>query len=594
MPWAIGHCSPSPSRRNESVVDLRQRISPKAIRIAGYLLLTSWAAFARAQSDPDTAAKELFDHERWEELANLGQNLSPRSPEFDYQYGIALAHLERWNEAQAVLLAGRRLAPHDKRFPIEMAGVAFKQKKNSQAIAYLRRALRLDPRDAYANDFLASLYFLQGNLEAAVKYWNRLDKAKAEAKPKPQISRVLTDPVPRVRPGLLDHAFAFSPTSALTLNQLRESESRVRALEIFPDYRFDLAALPDGTFDAVFRGREVNGWGATKVEALLRTFHGLPFQEVTPEYFNFNGSAINMVSLIRWDADKRRLTTEISGPMARDPRWRFRLGTDWRNENWDILPSFTGPATLLAALNLRREAFNAEIVRLVGARWKWSVGAELSHRDYRNVAAGSVLAPQLLAQGYQLKQTTRLEYEVLNFPEHRLTLESGASSQAGRVWSQPGESFEKLQALLEARWLPRATGDDFETRWNLRAAKTFGDMPFDELFMLGLERDNDLWLRAHIGTRDGRKGSAPLGRNYFLSNWETDKKVYSNGFLTLKLGPFLDTGRITDPTPQLGSRNWLWDTGGQLKVRVLGVGAVFSYGKDLRTGNNAFYTMVGK
>ena len=29
--------------------------------------------------------------------------------------------------------------------------------------------------------------------------------------------------------------------------------------------------------------------------------------------------------------------------------------------------------------------------------------------------------------------------------------------------------------------------------------------------MLGLERDNDLPMRAHIGTRDGRKGSAPGG-----------------------------------------------------------------------------------
>ena len=112
--------------------------------------------------------------------------------------------------------------------------------------------------------------------------------------------------------------------------------------------------------------------------------------------------------------------------------------------------------------------------------------------------------------------------------------------------------------------------------------------------MLGLERDNDLWMRAHIGTHDGRKGSAPLGRNYFVSNWETDKNVYSNGFLTVKLGPFLDTGKITDPSPGFGSQKWLWDTGVQLKLKVLNIAAVFSYGKDLRTGNNAFYSRVGR
>jgi hypothetical protein len=111
--------------------------------------------------------------------------------------------------------------------------------------------------------------------------------------------------------------------------------------------------------------------------------------------------------------------------------------------------------------------------------------------------------------------------------------------------------------------------------------------------MLGLERDNDLWLRAHIGTRDGRKGSAPLGRNYFLSNWEIDKHVYGNGIFSVKLSPFLDTGKITG-SAGLSSTRWLWDTGVQAKFGVLGVGVTFTYGKDLRSGNNAFYAMTAR
>ncbi len=38
-------------------------------------------------------------------------------------------------------------------------------------------------------------------------------------------------------------------------------------------------------------------------------------------------------------------------------------------------------------------------------------------------------------------------------------------------------------------------------------------------------------------------------RNYFLSNWEIDKNVYRNGYFTLKLSPFLDTGKMTDELP---------------------------------------------
>jgi tetratricopeptide (TPR) repeat protein len=565
---------------------LPQKIFTRVLRKIGFLLLTSWAACALCQTDVELTAKQLFEQERWDQLVAFGPVAPQRSAEFDYEYGVALGHLERWDEARAALLAGSRLAPGDKRFPIELAGVAFKQKNHGRAIASLHRALRLDSKDEYANEFLGTLYFLQGNLEGALKYWNRLDQ------PKPRVEQVRTEPALRVQPALLDHAFAFAPANTLKLEEWQASVARVQALEIFPSSRFDLVPRPDGGFDAVFRGQEVNGWGATRLEALLRTFHGLPFQEITPEYTNLNRSAINVVSLARWDSDKRRLTTVFSSPIRKDPRWRFRLGTDWRNENWDLVNSFTGPAALLGALNLRREAFSATITRLVGARWRWSLAGEFSHRDYRNVLAGSVLTPQLLARGYQLKQISQLDYELWRSPEHRFRLSGRGVSEAGRVWSQPPESFEKLQVSLEARWLPRARGEDFETRGHLRAGRTFGGVPFDELFMLGLEHDNDLWMRAHIGTRDGRKGSAPLGRNYFLANWETDKSVYANGFLAVKLGPFLDTGKITDPSSALGAQEWLWDTGAQAKVRVLGVGVVFSYGKDLRTGNNAFYTTI--
>ena len=134
----------------------------------------------------------------------------------------------------------------------------------------------------------------------------------------------------------------------------------------------------------------------------------------------------------------------------------------------------------------------------------------------------------------------------------------------GRIWSQPSHSFEKLQGSLRLHWFPQSQGDDYEIQHRIRAGKTFGEVPFDELFMLGLERDNDLEMRGHIGTRDGRKGSAPLGRNYFLSNWEADKNVYRNGIFTVKLGPFLDTGKITDASAGLGSQKWLWDLGAQV------------------------------
>jgi tetratricopeptide (TPR) repeat protein len=560
----------------------------RSLAVVLVLILSSLPSVSQAalQAFPITPALrakvgQLFAASRWPEIVHEIEPLPAPDADLFYYYGDALAHLERWDEAQRALLAGHRLAPQDERFPVELAGVAFKQKRYREASLWLRRALRINPADPYANDFLGTVYFLQGNLDAALKYWNRSDK--------PQIESVRPDHPLEIRPALLDRALAFSPAGPLLLPDLRTSQARLEGLGVFHVPSFQLAARGDGKFDVVLNLQERNGWGDSKWQALVSTFRGVGYETIYPEYFNLGGSAINIQSLVRWDAQKRRLGADISGPLHQNPKWHYRLGTDLRNENWAIRDSFTGTAPVLGALNLRREEAHVEITSFNSGRWTWSAGVELSHRDYRNVDQGSALTSQLLLQGTQLKQTAGIQYELWRVPEHRFVVSSSASSQLARIWSRPSEAFGKLQGSLVARWFPKTEGDDYATQLQVRGGGTAGTAPFDELYMLGFERDNDLWLRAHIGTRDGIKGSAPLGRTYFLTNTEVDKNLYGNGLLSLKLSPFLDTGKITDPSGSLGSQKWLWDTGLQAKLRILGVGLTCTFGKDLRTGNNAFY-----
>ena len=94
------------------------------------------------------------------------------------------------------------------------------------AVRHLRRALRLDPADSYGNDFLGTVYFLQGNLEAALKYWNRVGK--------PQIAEIRSQPAPQVNAALLDRALAFAPASVLRLPDLLTTEVRIRWPGDFP------------------------------------------------------------------------------------------------------------------------------------------------------------------------------------------------------------------------------------------------------------------------------------------------------------------------------------------------------------------------
>jgi tetratricopeptide (TPR) repeat protein len=548
--------------------------------LSSIVLAHSPSAHAQAGISQNKIDRLLAAHQ-WDEVVRRIEPLKDRTPDLEYDYGSALAHLGRLDDAEKALRQGERLAPGDPRFPVERAGIVFQQKRYARAAQLLRHGLKLAPHDTYANDFLGTVYFLEGNREAALKYWNRVGK--------PRIDAVREEPVPRVDPALLDHAFVFAPASTMTLAQLTNSETRLHALGIFPQYQLDLNALPGGNFDVLFRNHERNGVGDSKLEAAVLSLRELPFQGVTPEYDNIARQAINFSSLFRWDAQKRRASAELSSPFEHSAKYRYAIQLDLRNENWVLRNSFEGSAPVLASLDLRREAGTVDLASHATDRLQWRAGAELSSRDYRSVQPGTALTPDLLRSGFQLKQIAEVRSTLLRIPERRFTLDAFASSQAARLWSSPGESSEKLQGALDWHWFPRAQGDAYAMSELVRAGKTFGQVPFDELFELGLERDNDLPMHAHIGTRDGRKGSAPLGRDYFLHSWQVDKNIYSNGLLSIKLGPVFDIGKIGDSGTELGSHKWLFDLGAQVKVRVLSTTVAFSYGHDIRAGHNAFY-----
>jgi len=112
--------------------------------------------------------------------------------------------------------------------------------------------------------------------------------------------------------------------------------------------------------------------------------------------------------------------------------------------------------------------------------------------------------------------------------------------------------------------------------------------------MIGVERDNDLWLRGHVGTRDGKKGSAPMADRYLLSNTDFYRTIWSNGLVSIKAGPLLDVARPAVPISALEQSRWLFDVGAQLKLSVLGTGVVLTYGRDLREGTSAFYGSVAQ
>jgi hypothetical protein len=575
---------------------LRKRTQVPTILIFA-LILSSLGLRLRAQSDSPrpkqssgdqiTYVKELYDAGRWEAVIQAAEARNDELPELELYRGLALAHLQRWDDARKAFEIGLARSPRDTRFLDELAGTAYKQNRWSPAKGYLRRSLAIHPTNAYADDFLASIYLLEGNLEAALKYWGRVGK--------PQFSDLSFVNRPRINPIILDRAFEFSRGSQWSASKYLTTLKRLEKLDLLASMRFGLQPQADGSFSLTFDSVETNPWGNSKWQGVLSLLRGVPYQTVYPEFYDLNHSGVNWLSMVRWDAEKRRLYSEIAAPLEKDPARRYKVCFDARNENWNLTTTFLPGTSAPAALNLQKVELGADIESIPSGLWSWSAGVLYSDRWLRNLQGISPGAGEFFTNTSSLSTRIRIDRFIVRFPERRFTLESGAIAQVGTFFESPLTRYARIQGRLTENWLPRSRGDDYETSAELRGGWTSGNVPFDELFVLGFDRDTDLWMRGHPGLVSGEKGRAPMGRNYVLANLDTSKIVYAGSLMEARVGPFLDSGRVYDRSPFFGSPKWMWDTGIQAKIRIVGSLEFFvGYGKDLRTGNNSFFTTVSK
>lgn len=557
--------------------------------LAVMLLALAIPVFAQSAAPTVAQVKKLYDSAQWAAVVQAVPESPGEPADLELYRGLALAQLHRWDEAKSTFEAGLAHHPRDARLMVELAGVFYQQKNLSQAKRFLLRALSIDPTDAYSNNFLASIYFLEGNLEAALKYWNRVGK--------PRLADLSYSPAPSLDPLILDRAFDFSRRSVWTRSQFLATQARLAALDIFPLMRFDLQPQPDGSFDLVFRASQRAPWTRNYLAAfsLLR---GLPFETVYPAFYNINGAGMNSVSLFRWDDQKRRISTELAAPLFANPALRYRVYFDARDENWNVTGTLlpTAPANVrfnMAHFNMERLAAGAELRFIESGRWQWTMGGEYTDRRYRTLVGIPAQAAPFFTGGSSLALISSVQRSFVRLPERRFTLDGGASGQIGTFFTNPLGRYAEAQSSLFADWFPQAQGDDYHLQARFRAGGTFGQVPLDDLFVLGFDRDTDLWMRGYPGLYHGQKGNAPLGRDYFLTNWDFDKIAYDNPFFTAAVGPFLDSGDAYDPSSYFGSRRWMWDSGLETKIRFLGrAQIILGWGITLRSARSSFFATV--
>ncbi len=434
---------------------------------------------------------------------------------------------------------------------LEQASTAFRSGNLSMAKRLLRKekgagGSRTVPNPALRNEFLATLYFLDDNLDAAIKYWNRNGG--------PLLRDVPMDFETRWDPILLDRTLGIARATPLLESDYRLARKRLDATAAFSRYHFELNPVESSKtdeFDLSLRAADEAPWGPLPP---LSWLNGLPYRTISPEFRNIRGRATNVAALLRWDVNKRRGRVAASAPLSAGVR--YEAGVDMRREIW-VLGEGTVP--------VRRDDFFFGFRGIPSSRLLWSGDTVVARKSSKT----------------SVRYDGSANYELLHIPERRLTLASELRGQFGRTLATP-DRIARAETLLELRWLPQAKGDDYGVLSKVQIGRVWGTPTIDELFSLGIDRDTDLWLRGHSAFRDGRKGAGPTGRRSVLWNSEISKNLFDSALFKTSVAPFVDVARV---------REVYVDAGIQLRFSLASVLSFsISAGRDLKAGRTVVFT----
>jgi len=531
----------------------------------------------------EARVRALYDEGRWADAAALASSAPAPTASIMLYEGLALARLDQLSRASALFRQASRMFPRDQRFPLESAGIAYREKNFKRAKLLLHRALRLDPKDSYGNDFLATLYLLDGNLRAALQHWNRIHK--------PFLANVQFQPEPVLSPILRERVFDFSPGQVLTLEQVRMMRANLARLRVLSDVKLDLAPAGE-RFDLTVRSagtsQALRGWPGR----FLPMLRSLPYQGIDIDFFNIQRRGINFASLERWDPNKRRLSLDVSGPLRMHPKIEYHYFVDARDEQWNLQGTYHTASPQLTELGLRRTEAGGYAEIGLSSRLQWTTGVTAAYRQFRHGDHSSYFL-----NGWTAELRNRLDYLLFDWPDRRASVSSWAALHTGRVLTSLPSRLITMQGGMHATWYPQSAGDRYTVSLSAQSGASYGNLPLDEWFTLGMERDNafELWFRGMSADRNGRKGAAPMGTQYGLARADVDRKVFEFPFVRLDADSFFDSGKISTPSGLFGSQKWLYASGLEAKVRTAGgVEFRFVYGWNLNSGRGVFYSAVSR
>ena len=115
-------------------LDAAGRSANRTLIVLALLLLLCSPAFPQANAsgaNNTVEVKKLYDARRWGDVVRLVPESSSEAADLELYRGLALAQLQQYQKAERTFQAGHAGHPCDGRFLVEMAGLAYREKRFS-------------------------------------------------------------------------------------------------------------------------------------------------------------------------------------------------------------------------------------------------------------------------------------------------------------------------------------------------------------------------------------------------------------------------------------------------------------------------------
>ena len=556
--------------------------------LAGSALSVGGQTPAAGNSDPpEVRARQAMDRgDSVQAISILNTAIADHpTPEIYLTLGSIYRRTRDFQKAEDTLAEAMVRYPNDPRIPFELANVYLAAGDADSAREQLHRALQIDPKNADAADLLAAIELSEGEVQTALHYWN--------ATGFPIVNNVLHNTNVGFGHWTVREANAFKIGELMTYGQWRTTQRRLYNTQVFSNVGVAVEPAPaPGRYNPVILTTDRKN---DLFNILFGIVKGSPYETAYLDYWDIGDSGISLNSSYRWNFNRKRGEAHLYAPLPLPGILFLHSAGIWRSENWSISNQVKTSQGSQNQFKYDSTGIRTELQYIPNSRFDLGTGFEYVNRQ------GSGGPPQLLinnlnAAKFLFDGSFRMVDERY---QNRLHAE-GYIARKG-ILGLGDLNYSAATVELNNRFLI-SKDSQLLLDWTLKGGNTWGQIPVEDYFVLGVDQHSQNLLRGHRAQIRGRYGNAPMGTSFGLANFNAERRIaiiplfnsLNLPYLDLKAYFFLDFGKTWDRENIFKEGQLFVDTGGGLRIGLPTQTVSLLYGHSTQDGGNFFLINIEK